>query len=137
MVTTIFVAWKLGDEKYNKRVVPPPSSVICPCPSRVVLTSVRNVFWDVSLIVAGPPQLKRMTPPVAKALASAVSVQLAALPEPTVAVVARVSSPNGVRQTAGGLEVEVPVGVALAWVTFCSHRPSRERKPRRSRWCRW
>ena len=72
-------------------MVPPPSSVICPWPSRVVLTSVRNVIWDVSVIVAGPPQLKRMTPPLARALASAVSVQLAAVPEPTVTLVALVS----------------------------------------------
>ncbi len=67
-------------------------------------------------MVAAPPQLKRMTPPLAKALASAISVQLAAVPEPTVTVVALVSSLNGVRQTAGGLDVEVPVGVALTWV---------------------
>src|ERR1700722_8716109 len=54
-------------------------------------------------MVATPPQLKRMTPPLAIALARAVSVQLAAVPEPTVSVVARVSAVNGVGQMAGGL----------------------------------
>ena len=78
------------------------------------MTSVRRVFCEVSEIVAAPPQLKRMTPPFAKAVANAASVQLAAVPVPTVAVVALVSSLKGVRQTAGGLDVAVPVGVALA-----------------------
>src|SRR6202795_294564 len=114
MVTVVFVAWKLGDEKYKSRVVPRPSRVIFPWPSRVVLTSVRKVFWDVSVIVAAPPQLKRITPPLAKALASAVSVQLAALPEPTVTVVARVSAPKGAGQMAGGLDaVAVPTEAAV------------------------
>ena len=85
-------------------MAPRPSSVIFPWPSRVVSTSVRKCFSEVSAIVAAPPQLKRMTPPFASALASAVSVQLAALPEPTVTVVALVSAVKGVGQMAGGLE---------------------------------
>jgi hypothetical protein len=70
----------------------------------VVSASVRKAFWDVSVIFAGPPQLKRMTPPFASALASAVSVQLVGLPVPTVTVVGLVSAVKGVGQMAGTLE---------------------------------
>jgi hypothetical protein len=47
-----------------------------------------------------------MTPPFASALASAVSVQLAAVPVPTVTVVGLVSAVKGVGQMAGGLEAQ-------------------------------
>jgi hypothetical protein len=70
----------------------------------VVSTSVRKCFSEVSVIVAAPPQLKRMTPPFASALASAVSVQLAGVPVPTVIVVGLESAGKAVGQMAGGLE---------------------------------
>jgi hypothetical protein len=98
----------------------------------------RKVFWDVSVIVAGPPQLKRMTPPLANALASAVSVQFAAVPGPTVAVVGRVSALIGVGQIADGLAGAALAGIALAGLVVATDssfvltlsawpRPRRER----------
>jgi hypothetical protein len=52
-------------------------------------------------------------------LASAVSVQLAAVPEPTVTVVGLVSAVKGVGQMAGRVVVALPVRVALESSALC------------------
>ncbi|SRR5712692_3724723 len=82
----VLVRRKSGPSKWKSRVVALPSNVICPCPSRVVSTSVLNCFSDVSRIVAFPPQLKMMMPPTRIARSNASSVQLTAVPVPTTVV---------------------------------------------------
>ena len=67
------------------REVPPPLSVTRPPPSSTV--SFVNAICAVTVIVTGAlPHAKTIVPPPVAACWSAASVQLAAVPSPTVAV---------------------------------------------------
>lgn len=76
------------------RVEPPPLSTTDSPPSMTVFAEI--VFGDVSTMVVGafwvPPHLNVTMPPIASALANAVSVHDAALPSPTTVVGAETST---------------------------------------------
>src|SRR5580658_4382682 len=101
------------------RVVPPPSSVITPPPSIVVAPFVESSFSDVIGIVAAPPQLNVMIPPVAIADVSAASVHDAAVPVPTTVVGLDVSTGviGGVHVGGGGAPSPRTIGPESSGLT--------------------
>src|SRR5919199_2756041 len=84
------------------RRLPAPLSVTLPPPSRTTRELVFTTFAvAVIVMVTGLlPQLKRMTPPLATAATTALEVQLAAVPVPTVRLALRVSTARASAGTA-------------------------------------
>src|SRR5262245_45759036 len=105
-----------------------------PPPSRMVSLSMGSSCSALSRMVAGPPQLKVMTPPARTAPANACSVQEAGVPEPTTEVGRETSWARiGIVQVVlggGGLPPSGPEPLPSAPAGPSGRAPSRGVEPR-------